>query len=308
MTEKEINLQVYKKILLKRLWLIILVPVVSLSVTAILIPSFRKTESNIYEADIIIENGFLNEPLIKITTSFEKIKSRKLLEDVADKFCIKDRDRFITNLSSEIQTEDIEDDLRFKLIIEGSNPDFVKKVCILLAKLYIKEENENYKKQKQVYLDKLELLNISKKLLEDSMLIAEDIISGLKKQKEYKGDKEYKGTEGNKGNIINIRNIRKIDSRDDKDDKYNKNHSELFDRKLKVADAILSLISVTDNIDSINSILANAKEFRFIEESVICKEICDNGEKSKLRLLVSGVMGLLGGVVLALIMGEIKLS
>lgn len=156
MDDEYIHLRDYVKILWKRKWIIILMPLISIFTTGAVIFVFQgsKPEINNFETTVVVQNGYisadmglLKRPIIEKAEGFEMIKNMD--PDLADK----------------IQFENKPDALTFEMKIKNDNPDRFKKI----AQDYIEDGNELYNKQIEVCRERIAALNKQKEIVEDNI-------------------------------------------------------------------------------------------------------------------------------------------
>lgn len=151
MTEEYIYLRDYLKVLWKRKWIVILVPIISVITTAIIVFSFQKTkpQPQIYEYVVVIQNGAIDSPVITKEASVEIIK-KVFAGDVADKLKVED----ISTMPP-----------LFRIKLVDENPD----ALLQIATRYIDEQSELYAIRYKMYLQSKENLIKQKQILENML-------------------------------------------------------------------------------------------------------------------------------------------
>lgn len=301
MEEKEIYLRDYLRILWKRKWAVILVPIISVITTAVMVFGFQKTHSQpqVYEGVVVIQNGSIVNPIFEKAEAFEKVRL------IANK----------TNKS--VQFEDISNTLYFKIIINGASLNSVEEASMEIAREYVKNSNILYEKKYQIYVEELELIKQKKhmikrgiKRLHECYLNSIKILQQKKQilksnvtQLNESADKLSK-TEGIEGfevfngrmnceNRIADNKIRVLDI-----------ETEMLVKKLEyqtyIKDINISMLQEEKSILNVNLILVDAKKF-VIAEAVTVTDITPTEFRfnKKAKLLISAILGLIGGVILA---------
>lgn len=256
MTEEYIYLRDYVKVLWKRKWVVILVPIISVLTTAIFIYVFagpkQQEQKDIYEAIATIQNGSIGGPILNKEDSFAMIIA------------------YSGELKENIQFEDIKETLyfRMKLELKGKDKNLLKETCEKLIQDYLNKSNIFYNKEYQVYLDKLNMLKQRKQIFDEDVVRLQEALSKLSR---IKGLKEL----------------------------------ELFDRTQKynvnIRSAQLEMLSIENNILDIENALAKSKKFEIIGSITITKCESKKGLNKKEKLLISAVLGLIGGILMAIV-------
>lgn len=177
-------------------------------------------------------------------------------------------------LSERILFEDIPKTLFFKIKIKGENLDSIKETCEGLIKDYIDNGNNLYNNQYKIYIDKINVLVQRKQILEDNINELEDEISKFEKIK----TKE-------------LTDLQRLDRMSGYRDRINNTRIQILD--------------IGNSISDINLILAISRKFSIISSFNVnvLINVDDYSSVNKLnkktKLLISAVLGLIGGVLLA---------
>lgn len=172
------------------------------------------------------------------------------------------------NLGKEIQFEDTTNTPYFRIKLKGVDPDLIKKTYERLAKDYVDSGNSLYNKQYQIYQDKINILNQKKQILEGNISDTQNTISGL----------------------AGVKELTKL---------------QIFDRTLdyknRIANYNIRILDIENSIVDINNILINSKQFAIVAPVTLSD--CTGSPKfdKKAKLLISAVMGLAGGILLAFV-------
>lgn len=140
--EDRIDLRDYLRVIVKRKWIIL--GIVCVGIFTALLVSFTLPE--VYQASVTIQNGFIEEPLIKNSEAQEMIKSDYFLAPVVKKLVIENDIEKLKNL---IKFENIEGADYFKLKVEyqHKNKDIVLKFWHAVADAYVECGNLIYQQR-----------------------------------------------------------------------------------------------------------------------------------------------------------------
>ena len=161
MEEQDVELRDYIKIILKRKKMILTIFFGAVIITTII--SFVRPRT--YEAIATIENGFISESVengfirgavIRKEDSKDIITSAEILEEVIKEAKI---DTSIYEIKGKIKIEDLKGTSFFKVKVQTSTPEEAKRICEILANIYLAKGHELYWKRESLIKEDLEKTN-----------------------------------------------------------------------------------------------------------------------------------------------------
>lgn len=290
-------------VLLKHKWVVILIPVISVSITAFMLFGWTKEELPLkkYEAVVVIQNGFFGGEIIRKSDGFEKVKM------------------LAEQLECNVEVNDIGGTNYFKISIIGPDKDSIKDECERLATDYINYGNSIYNESYLIYEERLENMEERKRILQSAigmmnserkkyfsiLELQKQAIDGEISRLEKIADELRKTTGDKEGgisvavleceNIISRYQIWKLE--------VEENMSNAAIADIKLFSYKLSLISETNKILDSELWLAKTKRFEIIKPVKVIEIPAGKlGLNKKNKLLLSLLCGLMGGIILAFAM------
>lgn len=164
------------------------------------------------------------------------------------------------NMGVEAQIEDISNTQMFRVKVKSENPDTLEN----LVKKYIDSSNLLFNGQKDALNERIEVLNIRKLSQEGALQEIQNLVAELQKDKKS--------------------NFQMID--------------RVLDYKFRIRDIKNCISGIKEEIDGINLQLKNSKQFE-IMAPISVHEAAAETDKRKSKLLLSAILGCMGGVLLA---------
>ena len=155
MEEEEIDLREYINVLIKRKGIIISIFLIAV-ITAAIISYFAL--SPIYRSSTVFSVAQVDgQPVINITEALEIIKSNVVLDEVINQMSLEETTE---QLKPQITTESLNGTNFIKVTVEADTPEKVKSLVENIVKVFIEQNQDEYKEKVKLIEDRLKILEL----------------------------------------------------------------------------------------------------------------------------------------------------